>query len=153
MQFWANQNSFECSPLVATRPCAVFAVWRQKTLVLAALFYGVVLKRIWLRILIVTNKYSWLNWYQRKSPDNRGLDNRGSTVLPITESVVIYSIVLLGWYCVVPENIHTPPQTEFHLGTPHLPGFSILILWGTNQISLAYHWWNLLWKVHSHEIS
>ena len=38
--------------------------------------------------------------------------------MPITESVVIYSFVLLGWYCVVPENIHTSPQTEFHLGPP-----------------------------------
>ena len=50
--------------------------------------------------------------------DNQGLDNQGSTVLPITESVVIYSFVLLGWYCVVPENIHTPPQTEIPLRAP-----------------------------------
>ena len=36
-----------------------------------ALFNAVVFKRIWLRILIVANKYSWPNWDQRKSPDNR----------------------------------------------------------------------------------
>ena len=29
--------------------------------------------------------------------------------------------------CAVPENIHTPPQREFHLGFPHLPGFSIFV--------------------------
>ena len=38
---------------------------------LTALFNAVVLKRIWLRILIVANKYSRPNWDQRKSPDNR----------------------------------------------------------------------------------
>ena len=79
------------------------------------------------------------------------------TCMPITGSVVIYSFVLLGWYCVVPENIHTTPQTEFHLGTPHLPGFSILILWGTNQFSSGLslmkslmegpHSWNLLKRI------
>ena len=35
--------------------------------------HTVVLKGIWFRILIVTNKYSWPNWDQRKSPDNRDI--------------------------------------------------------------------------------
>ena len=48
-----------------------FFLWEQKPSHLTAPFNAVVLKRIWLRILIVTNKYSWPNWDQRKSPDNR----------------------------------------------------------------------------------
>ena len=50
-----------------------FCSLRAKTpLHLTAPFNAVVLKRIWLRILIVTNKYLWPNWDLRKSPDNRG---------------------------------------------------------------------------------
>ena len=44
--------------------------------------------------------------------DNQGLDNRGSTVLPITESVVIYSFVLLGWYCVHGSRKYPYPTTD-----------------------------------------
>ena len=56
-----------------------FCSLRAKTSHLTAPFSAVVSKRIWLRNLIVTNKYSWPNWDQGKSPDNRGPDNRGST--------------------------------------------------------------------------
>ena len=70
-QLWSNQNSFESSSLLTTSASAAFALWEQKSSHLTALFNAVVLKRIWLRILMVTNKYSWPNWDQRKSPDNR----------------------------------------------------------------------------------
>ena len=43
-----------------------FCSLREKPSHLTAPFNAVVLKRIWLRILIVTNKYSWRNWDQRK---------------------------------------------------------------------------------------
>ena len=53
-----NQNSFECSSLVTTRASAAFSLWEQKALPFGARFNAVVLKkRIWLRILTVTNKY------------------------------------------------------------------------------------------------
>ena len=53
-QLWAKQNSVECSSLVMTHASTTFAV--QKISHLTALFIAVVLKRIWLRILSVTNK-------------------------------------------------------------------------------------------------
>ena len=43
----------------------------KMNLLLTALFNAVVFKIICPRILIMTNKYSWQNWDQRKSPDNR----------------------------------------------------------------------------------
>ena len=70
-QLQSNQNSFKCSSLLTTSTRAAFALWEQKPSHLTAPFNVVVLKRIWLRILIVTNKYSWPNWDQRKGPDNR----------------------------------------------------------------------------------
>ena len=71
-ELWVNQNSFECSSLVKTRASAVFFFFEGKKLSqLTARFNAVILKRIWLRILIVTNKYSCPNSDQRKSPDNR----------------------------------------------------------------------------------
>ena len=51
---------------------------------LTARFNAEVLKSMWLWILIMTNKHSWPNWDPRKSPDNRGLDNWGSTVHTFT---------------------------------------------------------------------
>ena len=41
----------------------------------------------------MTNKLSKPNWDQRKSPDNRGLDNRGSTVWR-TEKLGMYGVHL-----------------------------------------------------------
>ena len=68
---WVNKNSFECFSLVTTRASAAFFFESKKPFHLTARFNAVLLKRIWLRILIVTNKYSWPNRDQRKSPDNR----------------------------------------------------------------------------------
>lgn len=65
MQLWANRTSCECSSLVMTHANAAFAVWKQKISHLSALFNAVVSKRIWLWILIMTNRYSWPNWDQK----------------------------------------------------------------------------------------
>ena len=48
-----------------------FCSLRAKTLAFDCTFQCCSFKKIWLRILIVTNKYSWPNWVQRKSLDNR----------------------------------------------------------------------------------
>ena len=71
MNIKANQTSFECSSLVTTRTGAAFAFSKRNKLAFTSLFNAVLLKRLWRRILIMTNKYSWQNWDQRKSPDNR----------------------------------------------------------------------------------
>ena len=42
---------------------------------LPLLFNAVVLKRIWLWILIMTNKYSWQNWDQRRRSQNHQTEN------------------------------------------------------------------------------
>ena len=47
------------------------AFWKRNKLAFTSLFNAVVLKRIWRRILIMTNEYSWQNWNKRKSLDNR----------------------------------------------------------------------------------
>ena len=44
---------------------------KVKNLAFDCTFQCCSLKRIWLWILIVTNKYSWPNWDQRRSRDNR----------------------------------------------------------------------------------
>ena len=54
----------------ACEGCFCFFLMRNK-LAFPSHFNAVVLKRMWLRILIMTNKYSWTNWGQRKSPDTR----------------------------------------------------------------------------------
>ena len=51
--------SFKCSSLVKTHPSNF-----------SFPFLWVSFKRIWLRILIRTNKYSWENWALRKSLDD-----------------------------------------------------------------------------------
>ena len=71
MNIKANQTSFECSSLVTTRTGAAFAFSKRNKLAFTSLFNAVLLKRLWRRISIMTNKYSWQNWDQRKSPDNR----------------------------------------------------------------------------------
>ena len=72
---------------------------------LTAPFNAVVLKRIWLQILIMSNKYSWPNWDQRKSPDNQEIRiNRGSTVIrfiyfmPTSISVTKCTCSLTLWF-------------------------------------------------------
>ena len=71
MNIKANQTSFECSSLVTTRTGAAFAFSKRNKLAFTSLFNAVLVKRLWRRISIMTNKYSWQNWDQRKSPDNR----------------------------------------------------------------------------------
>ena len=71
MNIKANQTSFECSSLVTTHAGAAFAFSKRNKLAFTSLFNAVLLKRLWRRISIMTNKYSWQNWDQRKSPDNR----------------------------------------------------------------------------------
>ena len=86
-QLWAIQNSIKCSSLATRHAQALLLLFEsKKPSHLTALFNAVVLKRIWLRILIVTNKYSWPNWDQRKSPDNRG-----STVVSCDRRLEIWS--------------------------------------------------------------
>lgn len=50
---------------------AAFAFRKWNKLAFTSLFNAIVLKRIWLWILIKTNKYSWQKWDQRKSQDNQ----------------------------------------------------------------------------------
>ena len=71
MNIKANQTSFECSSLVTTHASAAFAFSKRNKLAFTSLFNAVLLKRLWRRISIMANKYSWQNWDQRKSPDNR----------------------------------------------------------------------------------
>ena len=71
MNIKPNQTSFECSSSVTTHTGAAFAFSKRNKLAFTSLFNAVLLKRLWRRISIMTNKYSWQNWDQRKSPDNR----------------------------------------------------------------------------------
>ena len=71
MNIKANQTSFECSSLVTRHAGAAFAFSKRNKLAFTSLFNAVLLKRLWRRISIMANKYSWQNWDQRKSPDNR----------------------------------------------------------------------------------
>ena len=71
MNIKANQTPFECSSLVTTHAGAAFASSKRNKLAFTSLFNAVLLKRLWRRISIMTSKYSWQNWDQRKSPDNR----------------------------------------------------------------------------------
>ena len=71
MNIKANQTSFECSSSVTTHASAAFAFSKRNKLAFTSLFNAVLLKRLWRRISIMANKYSWQNWDQRKSPDNR----------------------------------------------------------------------------------
>ena len=58
MNIKANQTSFECSSLVTTRTGAAFAFSKRNKLAFTSLFNAVLLKRLWRRISIMTNKYS-----------------------------------------------------------------------------------------------
>ena len=71
MNIKANQTSFECSSSVTTHASAAFAFSKRNKLAFTSLFNAVLLKRLWRRISIMANKYSWQNWDQRKSPDNQ----------------------------------------------------------------------------------
>ena len=101
-QISANQNSFESSSLVTTcASTALFCFWKQNKFASTLLFNAVVLKRIWLRILIMTNKYSWQNWDQRKSPDNRGLTVHVSFGIFKMTSSISSTYNLWLWYCLM----------------------------------------------------
>ena len=58
MNIKANQTSFECSSLVTTHASAAFAFSKRNKLAFTSLFNAVLLKRLWRRISIMTNKYS-----------------------------------------------------------------------------------------------
>ena len=58
MNIKANQTSFECSSLVTTRTGAAFAFSKRNKLAFTSLFNAVLVKRLWRRISIMTNKYS-----------------------------------------------------------------------------------------------
>ena len=58
MNIKANQTSFECSSSVTTHASAAFAFSKRNKLAFTSLFNAVLLKRLWRRISIMTNKYS-----------------------------------------------------------------------------------------------
>ena len=58
MNIKANQTSFECSSLVTTHAGAAFTFSKRNKLAFTSLFNAVLLKRLWRRISIMTNKYS-----------------------------------------------------------------------------------------------
>ena len=75
---------------------------------LTALFNAVVLKRIWLQILVVTNKYSWTNWDHRKSPDDREIWIIEVRIIEVPLYKVLQSCPTSSSYCFTRLTLSLP---------------------------------------------
>lgn len=133
-QLWAIQTSFKWFSLVTMRMSVAFAFWKWSKLVFTSTFNAVVSKRKRPRMLIMTNKYSWRNWDQRKSLDNQetwiievrilevGLEllwKRLSFPFNLLFLVGLAFFPMKYQHCVIHNTIYWDPNSAYNICTPN----------------------------------